>query len=79
MDQQLEILSTILDEIDKADIDEISLNQELKDIGIDSLTFVKAIVALECKYDFEFDDEMLMVSKFPTLGALVEYICSKIN
>jgi acyl carrier protein len=41
---------------------------------IDSVTFVKMVVGLESEFDFEFEDEMLAVSKFPTANDLVDYV-----
>ncbi len=47
--------------------------------SIDSITFVKMVVALETEFDFEFDDEMLSVAKFETIGQLVEYVKARIE
>lgn len=44
---------------------------------IDSVTFVKMVVGLESEFDFEFEDEMLAVSKFPTANDLVDYVEKK--
>lgn len=41
---------------------------------LDSITFVKMVVALETELDFEFEDEMLAVGKFETIGDIVEYV-----
>ena len=41
---------------------------------IDSILFVKVVVALEEKFNFEFEDEMLAVSKFETLDDLMTYV-----
>jgi acyl-CoA synthetase (AMP-forming)/AMP-acid ligase II/acyl carrier protein len=50
---------------------------DLNIIDIDSITFIKAVVALEGEFDFEFDDEMLLISKFPTIKSIVDYVESK--
>ena len=41
---------------------------------IDSITFVKMVVALETEFNFEFDDEMLSFSNYETIGQLVDYV-----
>lgn len=41
---------------------------------VDSITFIKIVVALETEFNFEFDDEMLLITKFPTVKSIVEYI-----
>jgi len=55
----------------------ISLDMDFNSIGLDSITFIKTIVALESEFDFEFDDEMLLITKFPTIRSMVEYVESK--
>lgn len=46
---------------------------------MDSITFIKIIVALENEFDFEFDDEMLLISRFPTIKPMIEYVEIKVN
>lgn len=58
--------------------DNVSLDMDFNSVGLDSITFIKIIVALESEFDFEFDDEMLLITKFPTIKAMVEYVESKI-
>jgi len=59
--------------------DNVSLDMYFNSIGLDSITFTKTIVALECEFDFEFDDEMLLITKFPTVKSMVEYVESKVQ
>ena len=58
---------------------EISLDMDFSNIGLDSFTFIKIVVNLESEFDFEFDDEMLLNTVFPTLKTMVEYVESKIS
>lgn len=46
----------------------------LKNMGIDSITYVKILVAIEKNFCFEFDDEALLMNRFPTLQHLCDYI-----
>jgi acyl-coenzyme A synthetase/AMP-(fatty) acid ligase/acyl carrier protein len=55
----------------------LSIDMELSSIGLDSITFIKTIVALESEFDFEFDDEMLLITKFSTIKSMIEYVESK--
>jgi len=48
-------------------------------IGFDSITFIKTIVALENEFDFEFDDDKLLFTEFPTIKSMVEYVESKVE
>lgn len=54
----------------------INCDSALADI-LDSITFIKIVVALEGEFDFEFDDEMLLITKFPTTKAMIE--CGREN
>lgn len=57
--------------------DNVSLDMDFNIIGLDSITFIQTIVALECEFNFEFEDEMLLITKFPTVKSMVEYVESK--
>jgi len=50
------------------------LDTELVSLGIDSVQFVERMVDVEENFDFEFEDEMLTVGYFRTIGDLLEYI-----
>lgn len=59
---------------------EVSLiTENLSETGIDSVSFIKVVVALEMKFDIIFDDEMLIFSAFPTLKSIIDYCDKKIN
>ena len=57
----------------------ISLEMNFNSIGVDSITFIKVVIALEGEFDFEFDDEMLLITRFSTVKSMVEYVESKIT
>ena len=48
-------------------------------VAVDSITFIKIVVALEGEFDFEFDDEMLLLTKFDTIKSMLEYVESKVT
>jgi len=48
-------------------------------LNVDSITFIKIIVALEEAFDFEFDDEMLLITKFPTVESMILYVKARIS
>lgn len=72
------IFSTIKTNLDEAVFPHISIETDLTGVGIDSITFIKIVVSLEEVFDFEFDDEMLLFTAFPTLNSMIEYVKSKI-
>ncbi|MEH7540768.1 hypothetical protein CN939_18705 [Bacillus thuringiensis] len=55
-----------------------TFESEVTDI-LESITFIKIIVAIEKTCGFEFDDDMLLLSEFPTIGSLINYVVSKVE
>ncbi|WP_124068014.1 acyl carrier protein [Clostridium sp. E02] len=55
------------------------LNEEtvLEDLQLDSITYIEIFIDIEENFAFEFDDEMLLIEKYPTLQELSEYIYRK--
>jgi amino acid adenylation domain-containing protein len=54
-------------------------DNELSYIGINSITFIKVIVAIENEFDFEFDDDKLSNKSFTDVKSIIEYVKSKIE
>ena len=50
---------------------------KLADFGMSSIDFVKLIIAIECEYGIDVDDEFLLVEKLGTKKKIKEYIESK--
>jgi len=70
-----DVIKVIKDTLNK----EISQVDSFSQLDIDSITFIKIVVALESEFDFEFDDEMLLITKFPTVKTMIEYVELKVN
>jgi acyl-coenzyme A synthetase/AMP-(fatty) acid ligase/acyl carrier protein len=60
-------------------INDISLDTNLLDIGINSITFINIVISLEAAFDFEFDDDMLILEKLPDICNIIKYVESKIT
>jgi amino acid adenylation domain-containing protein len=71
--------AVIKSKLDEAVFSNITIDTNLSGVGIDSITFIKIVVSLEAEFDFEFDDEMLLFTAFPTLRAMIEYVESKVS
>lgn len=54
--------------------EELGNDDNLLDIGLDSLQMIRIIVAIEREFDFEFSDEDLVISNFSTIGNIAESI-----
>ena len=68
----LQIIKTNIDLEDPSE--EIGLEDDLLLLGINSISFVKIVVALEDEFDMEFDDEDLDYSLFRNANILIDYI-----
>ncbi|SFE22726.1 acyl carrier protein [Paenibacillus algorifonticola] len=53
--------------IELLSIDESVLKSDLETVGLNSISFVKLIVALENEFDVEFENEILIIDHFATL------------
>ncbi len=53
---------------------EISDDTKLKDLNIDSLSFIQIVVEVEKEFGIHFDNTMLEVDSFPDIGHLLRYI-----
>ncbi len=58
---------------------EIDEEFNLPESNIDSIIFIKMVLELENKFEFQFDDEMLYITNFPTVKQLAEYVKSKME
>ena len=57
----------------------ITVDTLFSDLPFDSIKFIKMVVSIESEFDFEFDDEMLLITKFPTIRSMVEYVEAKVT
>ena len=63
------------------DIDKIDMSTSLKDIGINSISYIKIIVEIESEYGFEFSDDDLDFEskKSISFGDFVNHIIKEIE
>lgn len=74
-----EFIYTTIADIVSENEEWIDFNLSLENMGINSLSFINFVVAIESKYEFEFDDDKLVVSAFKTIDDIVDYVISKIE
>ena len=58
---------------------EISISDGFEELGVDSLKWIRLIVAIEKTFNFEFDDNMLSNSIFPNVESLINYVEEKVK
>lgn len=72
-----EVLATNVDS--KIDFKEVPVDQDLSEIGFNSIDFIKVVLGLEMSFDFEWDDDGLEFEAFNTIRKLTEFIEDKIH
>ena len=58
---------------------EIIEDQQLLDLGFNSISFITFIVAVEEKYEVEFEDDYLDFARYNSLEELFDYITMLIS
>lgn len=76
-ERQKKILSVITSNIIQPPADPVRLDAALAEIGIDSITFIRIVIALEEAFNIKFEDEILILSEFPTVKDLIDYVDEK--
>lgn len=77
-DTQRKIFQVIASNLNP-EIGDVTLETGFSDASVDSITFVKIVVALEGEFGFEFDDEMLLITAFATIKSMIEYVEMKVK
>ena len=49
-------------------------NDDLTQLNMNSISFIKTVVELEREFDFEFEDEALDYNKYKSLNLLCDYV-----
>lgn len=52
----------------------LNTEDDLTKLGMNSISYIKTVVALESEFGFEFDDEALDYNKFTSLESLCGYV-----
>ncbi len=71
IEKLIEVLSSVISDIN---FDEISYDEDLSVMGMDSMEFVTIVVALEEEFDCEIPDEKLLISELNTVNKIYEVI-----
>ncbi|RAT94038.1 acyl carrier protein [Brevibacillus sp. Leaf182] len=77
--KQMQELQISPDNLQQSGIDFSSQEIRLQDVGINSLGFIRLVVAVENEFGFQFEDDMLNVELFQTIQELIMYIEGKVK
>ena len=75
----IENVLTILNSMDNIEITEEQIEDDLTDCGMDSITFIQTIVALEDEFDCEVPDSKLMLSEMNTIKKILDVLQALYN
>lgn len=56
---------------------EITEDDKISELGVNSIIFIKLLVKMEKEFDVKFEDEMLNYQTFDTIGDLIRMIEEK--
>ncbi|SCY96038.1 acyl carrier protein [Alkaliphilus peptidifermentans] len=59
--------------------EEINMDEKIENTFVNSILFIKIVVALETEFQFEFEDEDLNADSYTTLHDIVRYVENKIK
>lgn len=65
--------------LDLSDEKKIKEEDQLIDLGINSIDYIKIVLVLESEFGFEFDDETLDMNNISNVRLLYQYICKKLS
>lgn len=71
VEKVIEILNA---NIENAEVTKDKLDEDLSELGIDSITFIKIIVALEETFDCEIPDSKLLISEMDTVQKMLDVL-----
>lgn len=72
-DYEISILG-IFEDILEQEKGKITLEQTFEELKVNSISFIGLVVQCEIEFDIQFEDEMLLISKFPNVDSFAKYV-----
>ena len=76
---QKKILEIVNINIENVAIKYEQANEDLSLLGMDSITFIKIVVALEETFEIELPDEKLLITEMGTLNKIINAVSSSLG
>ena len=76
LDKVLKVLNTNIENIE---ITSEQIDEDLSALGMDSITFIRVVVALEEAFDIEIPDEKLLLTEMNTISKMTEVISAVLD
>ncbi len=61
------------------DVNDYKANKDLREIGMDSISFVSIVVAIENEFGIEFPEDKLLISEAGTIELFTRVVDNNIN
>ena len=74
-DKILALMADVLE----VETDTIRMEQTLDELEVDSIVFIRLVVQCETALSMQFEDEMLLISRFPTVQVFVDYVIGRLS
>lgn len=68
------IIEILNSNIENIEISIEQVNDDLSDLGMDSISFIKTIVSLEEEFECEIPDEKLIISEMNTVNKIIDVL-----
>lgn len=66
-----EVIQIVNEIVEEANVNGDVLTQDLREVGMDSIAFVKVIIEIEDRYDIEIPDKYLKIQDMNTIEKMV--------
>lgn len=70
----IENVLEVVNSTEKFEITTKQFEENLPDLGMDSITFIQIIVALEEKFECEIPDEKLLITEMDTVQKMIDVL-----
>ena len=74
-DKILALMADVLE----VETDTIRMEQTLNELEVDSIVFIRLVVQCETALSMQFEDEMLLISRFPTVQVFGDYVNGRLS
>jgi len=71
---QLKILEIVKSNIEKEEIQTSEFDTDLSTVGMDSITFIRIVVALEEAFEIEVPDDYLLMTEMNTIEKMTNVV-----
>lgn len=76
---QKKVIEIVNANIEQAFLTSEQTEKDLSALGMDSITFIRTIVALEEEFDIEIPDEYLMLTEMNTMSRMADVISTMLD